>query len=75
MDALVKANEEPMGAEWFTAADFADHYGTTVDAAQAKLSRLTRAGQLERWKGTGRICRRTLTKYRPIVAKPLDKQR
>lgn len=75
MDALVKQEAEPTGLEWFTVMQFAERYGLSENGAYGKITNYFRAGKLERWKGTGFHCRRTLTKYRPIVAKPLDKQR
>lgn len=64
MDAIVNANPEPMGEEWFTAESVAARYNITFAAAQGRLTRMSAAGKLEAWKGMARENSRTTRKYR-----------
>lgn len=61
LDAIMKADPEPAGPEWFTVEQFTMRYGGSHGGNHAKLRRDKR---LERWKGTSADTRRTLTKYR-----------
>jgi hypothetical protein len=72
LDALVKQEAEPMGAEWFTVIQFAKRYGYSENGAYGKVRELHRSGKLEKWKGIGLDARRALTKYRLARDTPID---
>jgi len=64
MDAIVNANPEPTGAEWFTVEQYAKRYGCTGDAAYGRLCGMHEGGRVDRWTGTSAASRRTTTKWR-----------
>lgn len=64
LDELFKQEEEPTGPEWFTAEEFAAHYGISAHRARSILLDLYKNDKVERWKGTSSQTRRTLCKYR-----------
>lgn len=64
MDAIVNANPEPMGEEWFTVEQFATRYQCTEASAFSRLSRLHAIGTVDRWAGIGTASRRKTTKWR-----------
>lgn len=63
MDALIIAEPEPTGAEWFTVEQFADRYGMSRPGAASKLTRLYHEGKLNYWKGINKETRRQKCKY------------
>ncbi len=62
LDAIMEAQAEPEGPEWFTVEQYASRYGLTNDAASGRLIRMEKAGKLEVWRGV--INRRITRKYR-----------
>jgi len=62
MDAIVNANPEPTGEEWFTSAAYAQRYGCTSHAARNKLAHMKEQGIIEQWKGKGKTG--TISKWR-----------
>ena len=60
LDALMKADPEPTGPEWFTVYDYTDRYGGSTSGNAAKLKRDTRFKQ---WTGISGESRRRTTKY------------
>jgi hypothetical protein len=68
MDAIVNANPEPMGEEWFTADQYADRYGRTRDASFSRLAKWHKDGIVDRWSGLGETSRHTITKWRVRLA-------
>ena len=64
LDALMKTEPEPMGAEWFTVGQFAARYGMSPEGSRARIHRMKAAKKLEHWKGVGGPHRRLLNKYR-----------
>ena len=51
LDALMKADPEPTGPEWFTIGQFAVRYDLTHGGAAYRLGRMERAKQVVKWKG------------------------
>lgn len=51
LDALMKADPEPMGPEWFTIGQFAVRYDLTHCGAAVRLGKMERAKQVVKWKG------------------------
>ena len=51
MDAIVNANPEPTGEEWFTSAAYALRYACTSHSARNRLSQMKEQGIVEQWKG------------------------
>lgn len=64
MDAIVNANPEPMGEEWFTVDQFAERYKLSRQGADGRLRRMMAGGILDRWSGMGTESRRVTTKWR-----------
>jgi hypothetical protein len=64
MDAIVNANLEPTGKEWFTGAEYATRYGCSPDAARYKLTRLKSRGLVEQWTGSARGHTCIISKWR-----------
>jgi len=64
MDAIVNANPEPTGEEWFTVDQFAERYKLSRAGADGRLRRLMAGGILDRWKGVSGSSSRTNTKWR-----------
>ena len=62
MDAIVNANPEPTGEEWFTSAAYALRYACTSHAARNKLAQMKEQGVVEQWKGKGKTG--TISKWR-----------
>ena len=60
IDAIVKANPEPMGPEWFTVNDYTARYGGSNAQNHVKLSADTR---FKKWTGVGGPNRRTISKF------------
>lgn len=65
LDALMIAEPEPMGADWFTVEQFASRYGMSLPGAGQKLTRLFNSGKLNRWKGISKETHRQKCKYAP----------
>lgn len=51
LDAMFAATKEPVGPEWFTAAQARERYGWTEQQFHKRLSKLKRAGTIEKWRG------------------------
>lgn len=51
LDALMKADPEPTGPEWFTIGQFAVRYDLTHCGAAGRLGKMERAKQVVKWKG------------------------
>jgi len=66
IDALVKADPEPVGDGWFTLYDFMERYNLSDYGARARLRKLERAGKVKSWKGTAAANRRVVLKFRVI---------
>jgi len=64
MDAIVNANPEPTGEEWFTVDQFAARYKLSASGAAGRLHRMMTVGILDRWKGVGGSTIRNHTKWR-----------
>jgi hypothetical protein len=64
MDALMAAEPEPMGPEWFTLQDFAARYNLSRSGAQSALGRLMRDGKVDNWTGVTRATRRVTNKFK-----------
>lgn len=64
MDALMAADTEPQGAEWFTRLDVQRRYNLTRSAAANRILRWERLGKLETWKGYVAALERRADKYR-----------
>ncbi len=60
IDAIVRANPEPTGPEWFTTKDYVDRYGGSKCQAHAKLSKDSR---FKKWTGTCAATNRVTTKF------------
>lgn len=60
IDAIVKANPEPVGPEWFTVKEYSDRYGGAPNQNHAKLSADPR---FKKWTGVGSSTRRVISKF------------
>lgn len=64
MDAIVNANPEPTGREWFTSVEYGQRYEFSPDAARHKLTRLKSRGLVEQWTGTAKGHACIISKWR-----------
>lgn len=61
IDAIVLANKEPMGEEWFTIDQYRARYGGSREGTASKLNRDLR---FEKWRGFCKATQRITRKYR-----------
>jgi hypothetical protein len=69
VDALLAADREPTGPEWFTKAQFEQRYGVSKYVAKRKLAALVKSGNLEQWFGKRMGLSGGFAKYR-VKPKP-----
>ena len=64
LDALMKADPEPMGPEWFTTEQFMVRYNLGLAASSKRLRDMRRLGKVDKWKGVSAVSRRITAKWR-----------